>query len=252
MNAEHGSALVPGWFGKMPCLGDFASRRLDSDFIAMWDDWLQRSIAASRQSLGEAWLDTFLKAPMWRFVLMPGACGTDAWAGLMLPSVDRVGRYFPLTFALPVPGIKGDITSLFAARNWYQGLEQVGLLALSAEFSAEALEAHLERNPFPLLLDTPERHEVDEILRWWREPGAPRSVELSDGVSLTEVMDRSAAALISEAAAGRTLWWSVSPEAGTTEVHCATGLPPESYFEVLLRGEPAVQPLEIDVQALRI
>jgi type VI secretion system protein ImpM len=252
LDAEHGSALVPGWFGKMPCLGDFASRRLDADFIDVWDAWLQRSIAASRESLGDAWLDMFLRAPMWRFVLMPGACGPDAWAGLMLPSVDRVGRYFPLTFALRVRGIKDDITSLFAARNWYQGLEQIGLLALSADFSAEALEAHLGRNPFPLLVDTPERREVDDLLQWWREPGAPRSLQLSDGVSLTELMDRSAAALISEAAAGRTLWWSVSPETGTTEVHCATGFPPESYFEVLLRGDPAAQPPEIDAQVLRI
>jgi len=62
----------------MPCLGDFVSRRLPPEFIAAWDTWLQRSVAASRGALGESWTDVFLTSPMWRFVLAPGACGTEA------------------------------------------------------------------------------------------------------------------------------------------------------------------------------
>ena len=31
---------VPGWFGKLPGLGDFASRRLPDTFVAAWDRWL--------------------------------------------------------------------------------------------------------------------------------------------------------------------------------------------------------------------
>jgi type VI secretion system protein ImpM len=236
----------------MPCLGDFASRRLDSEFIDTWDAWLQRSLAASRQALGESWLDTFLRSPMWRFVLTPGVCGPDAWAGLLVPSVDKVGRYFPMTFALRVGFANADITSLFAARNWYQALEQVGLLALSADFSPEELEAALTGSPFPAARessDEPSAH----MLSWWRDPGgAPQSLQLSDGVSLSAVVDRSASALVTHAAAGRTLWWSVEPNAGTTEVHCANGLPPESYFEVLLRGVEEAQQLNVDVQVLQI
>src|ERR1043165_7880768 len=51
---------IAGWYGKMPCLGDFASRRLTPDFITPWDAWLQRSIATSRQQLGEQWLEIYL------------------------------------------------------------------------------------------------------------------------------------------------------------------------------------------------
>ena len=93
---------IAGWYGKLPCLGDFASRRLDAEFITPWDAWLQRCIATSRQQLGEQWLDIYLTSPMWRFILAPGICGERACAGVLLPSVDKVGRYFPLTFALPL------------------------------------------------------------------------------------------------------------------------------------------------------
>ena len=49
--------------------------------------------------MGEDWLPAFLEAPVWRFILSAGLCGERAALGLMLPSVDRAGRYFPLTFA---------------------------------------------------------------------------------------------------------------------------------------------------------
>ena len=29
--------LIPGWYGKIPSLGDFASRRLPQSFVAAWD-----------------------------------------------------------------------------------------------------------------------------------------------------------------------------------------------------------------------
>ncbi|MEA3155176.1 MAG: type secretion system protein ImpM [Betaproteobacteria bacterium] len=247
----HGSApLIAGWYGKMPCLGDFASRRLDSGFIAAWDSWLQRSLAASRQALADSWLETFLRSPMWRFVLTPGVCGADAWTGLLVPSVDKVGRYFPMTFALRVPAANTDITSLFAARTWYQALEQVGLLALSADFSPEALETALAGLPFPAVFESSDAASA-AMLSWWRNPGgAPQSLQLSDGVPLSAAIDRSASGLVTHAAAGRTLWWSVEPHAGTTEVHCANGLPPDTYFEVLLRGVD--EKPDVDVQVLQI
>src|SRR5512139_3843786 len=96
---------MPGWYGKIPNLGDFASRRLPSRFIVAWDDWLQRALASSRAQLGGQWLDLYLTSPVWRFLLMPGVCGSAAWAGVLMPSVDRVGRYFPLTIALELPQV---------------------------------------------------------------------------------------------------------------------------------------------------
>ena len=42
--------VIPGWYGKLPSLGDFASRRLGADFIPPWDAWLQEVIHATRNT----------------------------------------------------------------------------------------------------------------------------------------------------------------------------------------------------------
>ena len=51
--AGHGGAIAAGWFGKMPALGDFASRRLPPAWIEAWDGWLQRELVRSRTALGD-------------------------------------------------------------------------------------------------------------------------------------------------------------------------------------------------------
>ncbi len=87
---------IVGFYGKLPVVGDFVSRRLPNEFIKPWDGWLQSAIAASREELGDEWLNSYLTSPIWRFLLSPGVCGNKAVAGIMMPSVDRVGRYYPL------------------------------------------------------------------------------------------------------------------------------------------------------------
>lgn len=58
MNSEYSS--VAGWYGKIPSLGDFVSRRLPPDFINTWDTWLQQGMAISRTQLGECWVDLYM------------------------------------------------------------------------------------------------------------------------------------------------------------------------------------------------
>jgi type VI secretion system protein ImpM len=99
-----------GFYGKLPSQGDFVSRRLPWEFTSGWDDWLQRGLHASRAALGERWLALYLSAPVWRFQLAAGACGPQGWRGFFFASVDRVGRYFPLTVA--VADAPGDVPSL--------------------------------------------------------------------------------------------------------------------------------------------
>ena len=65
--------VIPGWYGKLPSLGDFASRRLEGEFIPAWDAWLQKVLQATRTALGEGWLDSYLTMPIWRFVLLPAS-----------------------------------------------------------------------------------------------------------------------------------------------------------------------------------
>src|SRR6185295_11716490 len=129
------------------------------------------SIAASRRELGERWLDLFLKSPMWRFALAPGVCGESAWAGLLVPSVDKVGRYFPLTFALELEA--RELARAFAAQHWYAAIENVAWSALNVDFSADDLETALTGTPY-LLNDA--SASVDDAARemneWLQQPSA--------------------------------------------------------------------------------
>ena len=72
-----------GWYGKLPMLGDFAHRRLPLEFVNACDAWLSTGIAASRESLGATWLDTYLSAPLWCFAWSPQVVNTSWWFGVM-------------------------------------------------------------------------------------------------------------------------------------------------------------------------
>ncbi len=139
-----------GWFGKLPTSGDFVTRRVHPSFIEPWDAWLNAMLAGSRERLGAAWRETFLSAPAWRFVLAPGVIGADGWAGLIVPSVDSVGRYFPLTVVsqLPVKGMDA-VTTLFRAHNWYGEVEPVTAVALAPDAEIETFDAQLSNRRFP-------------------------------------------------------------------------------------------------------
>jgi type VI secretion system protein ImpM len=238
------AALVPGWYGKMPGLGDFASRRLPPEFIAAWDAWLQRSIASSRRELGEAWLDAFLTSPMWRFALAPGVCGAAAWAGLVLPSVDKVGRYFPLTFAAALPP-DTDVAALLAAQAWYAQLESVGLSALDPACTPDALESTLSGCSFTA--GTAMRNAgfgpaLTDCLRGASRVPCAFNFESAD--ALAGAMAATADEIGSEAFTAKSLLWSVAHDTGVTEFHCSTGLPPDDYYAVLLRGPLETTPLD--------
>ena len=134
----------PGWYGKLPTLGDFASRRLDPVFIETWDRWLADGLAAQREALGGGWVRAYLHSPAWRFVLMPGVIGAGrskvAWAGVLMPSVDSVGRYFPLTLAAALPALPGDAAGLEALLGWLQRLEDVAVDAMQDDWEIGRLE----------------------------------------------------------------------------------------------------------------
>lgn len=246
-SAASGASFVAGWYGKMPCLGDFASRRLPGEFIAAWDAWLQRSIAASRQQLGESWLDVFLKSPMWRFVLAPGVCGEDAYAGLLLPSVDKVGRYFPLTLVLPLQRNHADVIGLLSAQTWYCELEKIGWSALDADFSPDRLEAALADCPLHTIAPLDENASTRDMLACLRDHApTPETFLVGSIDALPAAATAAARALVSELTAGKSYWWSVAHDTGATEFHCASGLPPDAYYTVLLGGSgmPDAPPLD--------
>ncbi|WP_249123816.1 MULTISPECIES: type VI secretion system-associated protein TagF [unclassified Bradyrhizobium] len=85
-----------GLFGKLGAKRDFIAVATPRAFLEVWEPWLQASLSASRHQLGERWQQAFLTAPVWRFWLGGAICGTTV-VGALMPSLDGVGRYYPLT-----------------------------------------------------------------------------------------------------------------------------------------------------------
>jgi type VI secretion system protein ImpM len=139
-----------GLYGKMPDQGDFVSRRLPAAFVQPWDAWLQACLAHSGTALGSDWDRLYRDAPVWRFLLAPGTCGASAWAGLVQPSVDRVGRYFPLTVAAELPSDVEVLDTMIRAAAWYDAIERIAAAAFDNQVTVEGMAAQLKRAVFPL------------------------------------------------------------------------------------------------------
>lgn len=86
-----------GAFGKMPALGDFFRLGVAPDIVPPWDAWVQATLLGAAQTLGPRFEACYMSAPIWRFALPPGVAGHQGLLGVMMPSIDRVGRRFPLT-----------------------------------------------------------------------------------------------------------------------------------------------------------
>lgn len=138
-----------GLFGKLPDKRDFIAVNAPSAFLQVYEPWLQGGLSASRLELGPTWQDAFLNAPIWRFWLGSAHCGSSA-AGAFMPSVDGVGRYFPLTvFALAGPGGAIPSPELDPQDSWYAEAEDFLLQALEPEASYASVTQRLAALPQP-------------------------------------------------------------------------------------------------------
>lgn len=118
-----------GYFGKLPGAGDFVRRRLPPEFIDRWDRCFEAALYASRGVFGQNWRAGWRASPLWRFALPPGVCGATAWVGLMGPSIDRVGRGFPMALAAPLRDSDAVMRVLREGARWFAAVQCVYLEA---------------------------------------------------------------------------------------------------------------------------
>lgn len=135
------SGAAPGFFGKLPGRGDFLARRLPAGFQATWEAWLAAWVVAAKQALGAAWPDDWLTAPLWHFRLGRDLIGPDGAAGVMLASVDRVGRFFP--FSVLGAAVRSGLTSGLTADGWSRQAEALALAALADDADPDWLDRAL-------------------------------------------------------------------------------------------------------------
>jgi len=218
--------VIPGWYGKLPNIGDFASRRLEGQFISAWDAWLQEVLQASRDALGDSWLDCYLTMPIWRFLLLPGLVGPSGWAGVLMPSVDRVGRKFPLTLAVALSSYAAAAHAAFHGAEWFAGLEETALDALDPTRGPDELDQSMADRGFTV----PRTTDVEAPTG-----GAPQGLSSADeGFELLAKAEAFSA--WGQHAGWKGLWWTRGRVDGEPLLLRCAALPTAQEFSWLLQS----------------
>jgi type VI secretion system protein ImpM len=143
------SDAVFGAFGKIPSEGDFFRMSAPNGFVQVWDDWLQTCLVNGADTFGDRWDALYMSLPIWRFVLSPGLAGPNKVAGVLMPSIDRVGRRFPLTLMAPLTDPGPAAFDHFRLRGLFEALEDVALGVLDDGANRAGLAAQLAALTFP-------------------------------------------------------------------------------------------------------
>lgn len=211
-----------GLYGKLPAKRDFVAHDVARPFLAAWEPWLQAGVATSRLRLGGVWRDAYLQAPLWRFWLGRGICGSEA-LGILMPSVDGVGRYFPLTlvaFAEPGEAILPPDSN--PHEGWFAEAEPALLAALESGKRFEQVVAGLATLPVleaSLLCES-----------------AGRSVPLVGG--WPAILDEARRTDPVRHAAPLSLFWTAGGGEFPATAHVRHGLPEPDLFGSMLTGSP--------------
>jgi type VI secretion system protein ImpM len=230
-----------GFYGKLPCRGDFLQRRAPQEFVDVWDTWLQECIHASREQLQDSWLQTYLTGPIWRFTLAPGVCGNAAYAGILVPSVDRVGRYFPLTVLAQLDAAHSPLHVACSSAAWFDAAETLVLGALEAE----ALDFDTFDEQIALLRDQVETQAAGEsaqladTLKSSDFPVQPVCwhVPLEGAASLQGAVNALAYRELSRSIQPLAIWWTQGSEAVRPSWLTTPGLPEPRAFVAMLSGD---------------
>ncbi|MCD9007355.1 type VI secretion system-associated protein TagF [Luteimonas sp. XNQY3] len=222
---------APGYFGKLPGAGDFVQRRLPPVFVDAWDRAFSHAVAGARDLLGTGWSEAWQRAPAWRFLLSPGVAGAAAWAGVMLPGCDRVGRCFPMVVAagLPTgcaaPGVLDDggrwfdlVAGVAAAAQRDRGID-------AARFDAAIAALALPPDPQDPTVPVPPPG-FDGSRRGYWLPLCGHGLRLPS--ALWHRL----------AASGCTLWWQHGDRGHAGSLWVGRGLPDAQAFAALLGATP--------------
>jgi type VI secretion system protein ImpM len=228
-----------GFYGKLPSHGDFLRRRVSDAFVGVWDPWLQDCVTASRTALGDTWLDVYLTSPAWRFGCSAGVCGPTPVVGLMVPSVDRVGRYFPLTLVAELPTGTSILAAASQTAAFFDAAERVVIETLAADqvdletFDDEIMhlaEELASGGIAPRIAFDPIAAQVlDEGANAWQMPiDSPSQL----APAFEELLSQRLASLYEPLV----LWWTSGSSVVVPSCLIAKGLPHPDSFAALLDG----------------
>jgi len=244
--SEPANIIDVGFYGKLPTYGDFIQKRLPTDFINPWHEWLQGGMLACRERTPDGWMSFYLNCPAWSFVLSAGICGEQAVAGVTIPSVDRVGRYFNFTMASVLPGEVRPAAFAGVYCDWFEELENLSLSVLEEEMDQDGIEDAINRLSAELTWNPP--------LHTTYSNSSTHNRVLSDGeAGVRELLPEMLHQRIASEHERYGVWWHRgSSQVNAQLVTCASMPAAEVYLgmmmsdDVVASGEPSSQPSEVD------
>ena len=220
-----------GLYGKLPAKRDFVAISATREFLLVWEAWLQGGLSASMLKLGPAWRDAFLQAPIWRFWLGAKICGEPV-LGAFMPSLDGVGRYFPLSaFVRATDGAVLPPPEFEPQTPWFTAIENLLLSALEEGTRLESIRAALDAMADP----------SDRV-----PPSAKRdALKLTDGSVVIEagqnpfadVFTSARLAGHAQAYADQSFWWTTGGEGFPAMALARRGMPDPFLFAGMLTGD---------------
>ncbi|MEM8811299.1 MAG: type VI secretion system-associated protein TagF [Pseudomonadota bacterium] len=227
---DDASAGGCGIYGKLPSKRDFIAVRIAGPVLTLIEHWLQGGVAASRNAMGGRWQETYLTAPIWRFWLGEQVAGTFC-VGAVMPSVDGVGRYFPLTIlshgrpgmAL-LPPLDDDLD------GWFTEIEARLLSALDPGLTLDAYGLlHGQRDALAFA-EAPLEMRAQSLRR-----GMIWATERDQGTDSAPSGDRDEDYRI--AAQTRTYWWTGGGDRFGPRFYSHPGMPDPAFFSALITGD---------------
>ena len=221
--------MSAGLFGKLPAKRDFVAANAPRRFLEVWEPWIQAGVATSKQILGTKWADAYNRAPIWRYWLGADFCG-EAVIGLFMPSVDGVGRSFPLSLFTGEGENSLLPPELESNDAWFEAAEAILLDALDPAATLEDIADRAASMAVPALQE--------------RATEVGGLQELSDGGIVIRDVDRqiSLAFLAARrfghrrAFASQSFWWTIGGEDFAPVALSYVGLPPAERFVEMLTG----------------
>ena len=134
-----------GYFGKVPMRGDFITHGLPVSFTEPWHQWIKQSLSSAKQQLGDDWMTHYLTTPIYHYVLSSDIYGGRTWLGVIMPSVDSAGRYYPMTLCRSFTSEDSPLVLLNKFRHWLEEAEKLLLSTLNQNATLEIFEQEFKR-----------------------------------------------------------------------------------------------------------
>jgi len=199
-------------YGKLPAHSDYVMLNFPAAIETALHQWSARMLSETEHALGrELWLQAFLQADPCGCVLQADCPDSASFCGVMIPSVDRVGRYFPLFSGLLIK-------------------RQIDLSSLDKQLLTQAMQAILEEQVMALHGRRQVDSHFDDLL------ARPVITEFADllgtcpPITINRTDNQTSLDAIKQSR-----WWVFDhPE----QMYTTAGMPPVEYYQSILTKEP--------------